>query len=161
MDPRNPYAAPGDPSLLDRRDDEVDLYIRTIPSPLVRATMVSLAAGGLILVLMAAQIVFVAYPTLFSWLFAGSLALVGLGDFGIAWGIRRGSLVAATFGFVLAPIVMMLSLLMMFSMIGLFPLLAIALAVANAALIGVGWSTIRAMGEARDLIRRSKSGAAF
>jgi hypothetical protein len=147
--------------------DSADLFVETLPSPTLRAAMVSAFATGMLLVLMGFRLV-INVSGLVPAVIEGVMFLGAAAHFGVAWGLGNGRMAAAIGAFLLAPLVLLASGFTFFtgltatavtgnavSLLSFLPAAAGGtLTVLECVLVAVSFGAIRRIARAKDELRR-------
>jgi hypothetical protein len=150
----NPYVAPGAPVGPDAiQGDSTDVYIETLPSPSVRAAGGAALLTGIAMLFMVTRFLLADASGPAALVVMGVLALLAVVEFGVAWGVtgaRSGWIYA---GFVAAPFVGLMSLLVLAT--GSFAGMAgMSLALVDLVLLSLSFGKVRRMGRARAQMKR-------
>jgi hypothetical protein len=143
---RDPHAPPGP-------TDGADLYIETLPSPIVRAAGIAAMVTG-ITMLFACVRFFMSGAEGRSVLVAeGLLVVMAAVEFAVAWGVTGGRTALVFVGFAAAPVVGLLALFVLFTgaFVGSF---GASLAMLDIVLLALALSKVRRMAVARSQMRR-------
>ena len=148
MDPyAPPRAAPAAPAALAASDD-VDLYLETLPPPLLKAAFGALVIMGLVVLLLAVRLMIALVATPVAMALEAGHVVLGLSCFAVAWGIKNGYVPLLFVGFVVSPLVGIASIVALLtgSVGGLF---GGALALTTLALLALNFGAVARIGRAR------------
>ncbi len=148
----DPYAPPRAASFVAPKDD-VDLFLETLPPPLLKAAYGALIIMGLMVLLLAVRLMLALVPTPMAMAIEAGHVLLGLMCFVVAWGIKNGYAPLLFVGFVVCPLVGVASIaaLLTGSIGGLF---GGALALTTVVLLAFNFSAVTRIGRARDAIAK-------
>jgi hypothetical protein len=148
----NPYAAPGAASDA-IPGDTTDVYIETLPSPVVRAAGGAALLTGIAMLFCCVRFVVAGASGPVALVIEGTLVFLALLEFGVGWGVtgaRSGWIYA---GFAAVPFVGIASLFVLAT--GAFAGMAgMSLAIVDLVLLCLGFSKVRRMGRARVQMKR-------
>ncbi len=150
----NPYAAPRGPEEPFRAAfDSVDLFVETLPPPVLRAAIgVLIGIGFTMLVLFVRMTIVVAWnPT--GVVLAASHMVMALVAFIVAWGVREGRIWLAVVGFALSPLVGVASLFALYTR-SIAGLVGGTLALANVGLLVASLAAVETIGRAKAELAR-------
>jgi CHASE2 domain-containing sensor protein len=158
----NPYAAPKADLTRDPHagKDSADLFIETLPSPVLRAAGVAWLVTGILNLFLAFRMILSLVATPVALLLEASHVAVGLVAFAVGAGLMRGRRVASLAGLALTPFTLGLSAfaLVTGSLAGLF---GVVLTFVSIALTLATLKEVGRIGEARRaLSQRSAEGGA-
>ena len=150
----NPYAPPTHgPHDIYADADSTDVYIDTLPTQAVRATGLSAILTGVVVLFMCMRLVLAIVPSPVFALLEGTLALVGVAHFGIAWGVTGGKTWLLVVGLVFAPVVGVASLFVLLTG-SIAGAMGMVLAVLNFVLLATNVGAVRKIAVANAAMKR-------
>jgi hypothetical protein len=149
----NPYSAPNAPIAPGLPTDGTDLYIETLPNAMVRMAGVAAVLTGVAMLFCCMRFVLSGAEGFLVLGLEATFVVVAIAEFAVGWGVTGGRTTLAILGFVVAPIVGILSLFVLVTgaFIGMF---AGSLALLDLVLLGLAFSKVRRMGIARREMKR-------
>jgi len=155
----NPYAAPTAPIAPGLPTDGTDLYIETLPNAAVRMAGVAAVLTGVAMLFCCMRFILSGAEGFIVLGLEATFVLVAIAEFAIGWGVTGGRTPFVVLGFVVAPMVGLLSLFVLVTgaLIGMF---GGSLALLDLVLLGLCFSKVRRMGIARAEMKRLDAHAA-
>jgi hypothetical protein len=149
----DPYAPPRASSVASPTDD-VDLYLETLPPPLLKAAMGTLGILAFMMLLLAVRLMLAVVATPAAMALEAGHVVLGVACLVVAWGVRRGHVSLLFVGFAICPLAAIASVfaLLTGSIGGLF---AGALALASFALLALSYGAVGRIGRAHKAMRGS------
>jgi hypothetical protein len=147
----DPYAPPRAPSLAVGPTDDVDLFLETLPPPLLKAAFGALVIMGLVVLLLAVRLMIALVATPMAIALEAGHVVLGLLCFAVGWGIKSGHMPLLFVGFVVCPLVGVASIVALLtgSVGGLF---GGALALTTVVLLAFNFQAVARIGRARRAI---------
>jgi hypothetical protein len=155
----NPYTAPSAPIAPGLPTDSTDLYIETLPSPMVKTAGIAAILTGVAMLFCCVRFLLSGADGWLPLVIDAIFASVALIEFAVGWGVTGGRTLFVIVGFVAAPIVGILSLFVLVTgaFIGMF---GGALALVDIIFLALAFPKVRRMGIARaEMKRRDAQGA--
>lgn len=152
----NPYAPPGGGGGGDAAHDAGDtgdLFVRTLPSPALRAAGMCAVVTGILLLFMCFRFLLAGVTGTFVALTEVAMVAGGILELLVAWGVTGGRIGTWFLGIALTPVVGLLSLVTLLtgSFAGGFGGM---MCIANVALLAVSFGDVRRIGAARAALKR-------